>query len=964
MSIEQSLRAFTDWWRDNINGYERGEAQTFIDRLMQAFGHAGALEVGGYEERIRRRRNGKTTVSFADYLAPKLVLLEMKRRGEDLSKHYTQLETYWKSLDHKRRPRYALLCDFDEIWIFDFVLQFYDPVDIVHVSQLANRRAALEFLVKGSRRTPVFDNNRVEVTKDAAFQLTELYHSLEEATGQEVAQRFTLQCMIAMFAEDTGLLPNGTLRRIIDVCENPASDSDNSHDLMMTLFTMMNYPKRARRGGRFHDVDYFDGGIFERIHPIALGSVELRRLEQAAAQDWSQVRPSIFGNIFEYSLDKRERHREGAHYTSEVDIKRIVDPVIVEPWLHDIDTVNDLADALRLYDKLCSYIVLDPACGSGNFLYIAYREMKTLEALLRDRIVELGGDVSKLTRRVTARQFYGYDINAFAVELAKVSLMIGKKLAVDEYETDEETLPLDNLNDNIKAEDALFNDWKEFDACIGNPPYLGFSDRRREHGAAYTSAVQNAFSEVHGKADYCVYWFRRAHDNMKFGARAGLVGTNSITKTNSRAGSLDYIVSRDGIIYDAVQSMPWSGEANVDVSIVNWTKSKPPFSPNRLHIYLGQDSAGKYAFEQLALPNITGALSHLADVSGAKSLGVNQKPKCVFQGQTTGHNAGFILSPDDARDLIADNPRNSEVVLPYLRGNDLLSNHRGAPTDYVIDFQSMSILEARSYSKVFDHIEENVLPFRITKAAEEQARNEAALAEDPDARQNHNYKHALSRWWLHHSRRVGLREVIYDDGLMRYIITSRTNLYQIFEFICLDIIISDGLQAFPFHDDYTFGILQSRVHCLWWQVLGGSRGTLNPRPTYVPKIFETFPFPQFPAQAHVKAVADTSKAIQDFRSESMRASAELSLREMYRLKERLPGRYELRELHEALDDAVLAAYGFNPDSDILEQLLALNHEVAARIDAGEPVTAPGIPPDYPSPAELVSDGCIQPPELI
>ncbi len=964
MSIEQRLRGFVDWWRANITGDEKGEAQIFLDHLMRAFGHAGALEVGRYEERIRRRRNGRSTVSFADYLIPKRALIEMKKRGEDLKKHYVQLEEYWKSLDSRVRPRYALLCNFDEIWIYDFHTQFYDPVDTVGINDLYNRRATLEFLVARSTIAPVFRNNRVEVTRNAAFQLSRLFRALSRELDREIAQRFSLQCMVALFAEHTGLLPNSTLNRIFEAAKAPASKAENTHDLMALLFTMMNYPKHKRRGGRFHDVDYFNGGIFTQIHPISLGGTEVKMLEFAASQDWSKIRPSIFGNIFEYSLDKEERHREGAHYTTELDIKRIVDPVIAEPWRDDIDSVNVLTDALKLYDNLCDYVVLDPACGSGNFLYVAYREMRALESDLREKVAELGGDLTQLTRRVTAMQFHGYDINEFAVELAKVSLMIAKKLAVDEFDTDENPLPLDNLDDNIKVEDALFNEWVNFDACIGNPPYLGFSDRRREHGAAYTSAVQNAFPGVHGKADYCVYWFRKAHDNMKEGARAGLVGTNSITMTNSRLGSLDHIVNNGGLIYDAIQSMPWSGEAKVDVSIANWTKSAPPYSPNRLHIYHGQDAEGEYIFEQMGLPTISSALSHLADASSAKSLSVNQEPKSVFQGQTTGHNAGFVLSPDVARDLIADYPRNAEVILPYLRGNDLLSNHLGTPTDYVIDFQSMGILEARSYSKVFARIEEEVLPFRQKKASEEYERNQAALSSDPDARQNFNYKHALSHWWMHHSRRVGLREVIYDDGLTRYIITSRTNLYQIFEFICPDIIISDGIQAFPFEDDYSFGILQSRMHCLWWRVLGSSRGTLNPRPTYVPNIFETIPFPQFPSHDSVKAVADASKAIQDFRRESMKASVELSLREMYRLMEQLPGKYELRALHHALDGAVLAAYGFDPDADLLEQLLALNYAVAARIDAGEPVTAPGIPPDYPKPAELISDGCIQPPELI
>ncbi len=968
MSIEQSLHDFITWWRSNIKGDEKGEAQIFLEHLLKAFGHPGALEVGAFEERVPRKRNGKTTVSFADYLLPNMALFEMKKRGEDLKKHYPQLEEYWKRMDSSRRPRYAILCNFDDIWIFDFPTQFYDPVDRINISELVKRRAALEFLrplgLDDKPRIPVFENNQVEVTKNAAFQLAELFRSLAREVDREIAQRFTLQCMVAMFAEDVGLLPSATLPRIIEISKESSSATDNPHDLMALLFTMMNNPKHKRRSGRFHDVDYFNGGIFKRIYPLALGKPQITMLHIAASQDWSRIRPSIFGNIFEYSLDKEARHREGAHYTTELDIKRIVDPVISEPWRNDIESVNSIPDAMKLYDELCNYVVLDPACGSGNFLFVAYREMKALEADLRERILELGGDLTHLKQRVTAMQFHGYDINEFAIELAKVSLMIAKKLAVDEFGTAENPLPLDDLDENIKAEDALFNEWVDFDACIGNPPYLGNRRFQGERGLAAANRVYKAFPDVPHVADYCVYWFRRAHDHMKLDARVGLVGTNSITRTKSREASLDYIIANGGVIYDAVQSMPWSGKASVDVSIVNWTKDEAPFAPKRLHIYRGANDDGDYVFQELELTNINSSLSAITDVSTAKILSCNRRPKAVFQGQTTGHNEGFVLSADEAQAFIVDDIRNRGVVFPYLRGRDMLTNSSGSPHDYVIDFQEMSLLESRSFSKVFGRIEAIVLPFRRQKADEERAHNEAALAADSSARQTYDYRNVLRQWWLHHRRRVDLAEVIAASGMNRYLITSRTNLYQVFDFVSPDIVISDGIQAFTFDDDYTFGVLQSRLHLLWWKVKGGSRGTIKPRPVYEPKVFESYPFPQNPGRNNVHAVACAARLVHEFRRKNMVDRDDLSLREMYRLMEEVPGKYELRDLHDALDQAVLDAYGFDPAADILEQLLALNLEVAARIEAGEDVTAPGIPPDYPDPAELISDGCIQPPDLI
>lgn len=960
MSIEQSLREFVEWWREHIRGDEKGEAQIFLDQLMRAFGHAGALEAGRYEERVRRRRNGRTTVSFADYLIPKRVLIEMKKRGENLNKHYVQLEEYWKSLDSLIRPRYAILCNFDEFWIFDFYTQFYDPVDVVTIDELSSEgHNALSFLGTGHFRAPVFKNNRVEVTRDAAFQLAELFRSLEDAVDGAIALRFTLQCMIALFAEDVGLLPSATLLNIVEDSRQRRNATDNSHDLMALLFTMMNYPKHARRAGRFGQVDYFNGGIFQQVHPVFLSGQQLHRLESACREDWSKIRPSIFGNIFEYSMDKRERHREGAHYTSELDIKRIVDPVIAEPWRNDIDSVNALDDALNLYNNLCNYVVLDPACGSGNFLYVAYREMKALESELRDRIVELGGGLSQLTRRVTAQQFHGYDINEFAVELAKVSLMIAKKLAVDEFDSDENPLPLDNLDENIKAEDALFNDWVEFDACIGNPPYLGANETRKERGIAYMSEVREKYADVPGRADYCVYWFRKTHDQMKEGARAGLVGTNTIRQNYSRIGSLDYIVANGGVIYDAVSSMPWSGEANVHVSIANWSRGEAPISPSCLHIFSEQNEEGKYVFRKVRNDTITPSLSEKSDVSAAHKLKTNTSPKRVFQGIIPG-NDGFIIESELTEALFRGDRNNRDVILPFLIGDDLLGQPMGRPSRWIIDFFMYDSIEILEFSSPYEIVEANVLPDRRANAANEIKENEAALLSNPSSKTSNYHQDRLNKWWLHTASRIAMTErMAYID---RYICCSRVTKRPVFDFVSNAVRPDSSLQVFAFEDDYSFGILQSNAH---WQWFVEKSSTLKSDWRYTPhSVFDTFPFPQHPASEQVNAVADAGRALHEYRREEMaKSESGLTLRDMYRTLE-LPGANPLRDLHDALDDAVLAAYGFDPDRDILEQLLALNFEVAARIEADQPVTAPGIPPDYPNPVELISDGCIQPPDLI
>jgi hypothetical protein len=297
-------------------------------------------------------------------------------------------------------------------------------------------------------------------------------------------------------------------------------------------------------------------------------------------------------------MDADERHAMGAHYTAQADIMRIVKPTIVDPFTRALDRASTLKELTALRDRLTSVRVLDPACGSGNFLYIAYREMRRLEAAIIRKQSELSK--REMTGQtgfggVSPRQFFGMDVLPFAVELAKVTLSLAPKLASDELHTGERTLPLANLDENIKVQDALLDGdgkqtpWPAADIIIGNPPFLGAKRLKPERGADYVNALREAYPDVPGMADYCVYWFRRAHDHLRpctaanwHAGRAGLVGTQNIRNNQSRVGGLDHIVA-SGTIVEAVENMPWSGEANVHVSIANWVKnvkvSKTPAKP-------------------------------------------------------------------------------------------------------------------------------------------------------------------------------------------------------------------------------------------------------------------------------------------------------------------------------------------------------------------------------------------------
>jgi hypothetical protein len=247
---------------------------------------------------------------------------------------------------------------------------------------------------------------------------------------------------------------------------------------------------------------------------------------------------------------------------------------------------------------------------------------------------------------VSPHQFHGIDVNAFAVEIAKATLMLARKLAADELGDERQVLPLDDLDANFVAGDALEVDWPRADIIIGNPPYLGRTKLIEARGRTYAAWLAAQYPEVGGKSDYVAYWFRKAHDALPRRGRAGLVSTTAIRMGDTRKAALDYVIDHGGVIYDAVQSQKWSGEAGVSVSIVNWCKGTVP---GGRRLWLADGTVPRPVAE------ISGSLSVATDVRAAKPLRASISPKVVFEGQHPGHR-GFVLSVEEARRIVGRDP--------------------------------------------------------------------------------------------------------------------------------------------------------------------------------------------------------------------------------------------------------------------------------------------------------------------
>jgi len=304
----------------------------------------------------------------------------MKKAHTDLRRHFRQAFDYWVRAVPDR-PRYVVLCNFDEFWIYDFDNQLDEPVDRIALEDLPARWEATAFLLPIPTE-PVFGNDLVLVTREASSRVAAVFRTvLERGVPRESAQRFALQCVMAMFAEDVGLLPAHFFTKAL----TDSTTGADAYDLVFGLFREMNTPG-VTAGGRYRGTPYFDGGLFAKIYPTELTNTELNLLCEADITDWSGVRPEIFGTLFEQSMSQGERHAYGAHFTSQSDIAKIVGPSIVEPWRERIAAAGSIPELERLLSSMYSYRVLDPACGSGNFLYVAFRELRRLEHDILEQI--------------------------------------------------------------------------------------------------------------------------------------------------------------------------------------------------------------------------------------------------------------------------------------------------------------------------------------------------------------------------------------------------------------------------------------------------------------------------------------------------------------------------------------------------------------------------------------------------
>jgi len=868
-------------------GTERSEAQTFLTQLFACYG-TERESVATFEE---PQEGG-----FIDLIWPRVCLFEMKRPSEAdrLIRHRSQAMQYWaRAADPDRNipaPAYIVICAFKRLEIWQpgsFPDRPRLELDLV---ELPDRYEALLFL---AGREAVFSGGHEELTRETVGRVVEVYQRLRErqAAPADVLRDFILQVVWCMFAEDLGQLEAQLFTRLLDrLIEDPQRSSIED---IGQLFAYLNTRDGGPEHGLYAGVRYANGGLFREPARVHLERDELIVLRMACESDWTLVQPSIFGSLMEGGLGHDMQWALGAHFTHEADIRKVVTPTIVRPWEERIENITTHSEAVQAQNDLMNYVVLDPACGSGNFLYVAYRELRRLEKRLREREAELrraagmrNPEQGALSLFFPLSNVQGIELNGFAVAVARVTLWMGHKLTVDELGLDEATLPLADLS-GIQQGDALRMRWPRADAIVGNPPFHGDRNLRGLFGDEYIEWLREEFGV--GVKDYCVYWFRKAHDQLDAGDRAGLVGTNSVSQNRARSASLEYIVEAKGEITDAVSSQDWPGEASVDVSIVNWIKQPPEAV-----------TSWRLDGRELDEPISPSLRPKSVAVDTAAELQANHG--VAFYGPIPG-GRGFVLEEEEAQRLLdrhGDAWR--QIIRPYLTGDDLVSRPDQAPSRWIIDFAFMSLEEAMDFGDALQIVRERVKPQRDQTRRESYRRN----------------------WWRFSEPIREMRSRL--AGLDRYIAAPAQGKRILFAWADSWICPSNLTTVFGLDDDFSIGILSSGAHRAW---LMAQSSTLEDRTRYTTSsVFATFPWPaRNEASTNVAAAVTALLA----RRSELCLEHSVGLTQLYNLVDE--GAFtDIVQMHRRLDRAVADAYGWAHDLSNDEwtgRLLDLNRRIAS-----------------------------------
>ncbi len=853
-----------------------------------------------------------------------------------------------------------------------------------------------------SRRT-------AKVTREVAAKLAELARSLEHSGyAPDLVAHFLMRCLFTFFAEDVGLLPKECFTAMLSRLREEGRITAFP-DMAGSLWTTM------KTGGfspiLMQSVLRFNGDLFEQATALPLTDEQIGLLIDSGRKQWREVEPAIFGTLLERALDKNERHKLGAHFTPRAYVERLVLPTIVEPLREQWSNVQAAAVTLAkggqlpearkevsgFLDELCNTTILDPACGTANFLYVAMEHMKRLEGEVRDMLHRLGETQTVFEgtgHSVDPHQFLGIEINPRAAAIAELVLWIGYlqwhfrtfgarmpaepiikpfhniecRDAVLEYDRKEPVLdanckPVTRWDgQTLKTHPVTGEDvpdetartlqfrytnprkatWPKADFVVGNPPFIGNWTMRALLGDGYAETLRAAYPEIPESADYVTFWWHRAAELARAGSlrRFGLITTNSIRQKFGRRVIQTHLEAANplSLIY-AIPDHPWvddSAGADVRIAMTVGVPGRAEGLLERIVREEGEPEVGSRVTLSRLRGLINSDLTVGVDVTRAVPLRANERLSC--RGVSL-HGSGFIVTPEEAKSLgLGDIPGLEHHIRPYLNGRDLNQRSRNS---MVIDLLGLTIDEVRNrFPEVYQRLLDRVKP--------ERDQNNRAAYRD--------------QWWIFGEPRKDFRPAL--RGLRRYVASTETSKHRSFTFLDATVLPDNMLVNIALDDAFFLGVLSSRIHVAWALSAGGRLGVGNDPRYNKTRCFNPFPFPACSEQQRDR-IRQLAEQLDLHRKRQQARHSDLTMTEMYNLLEKSRSSEPLsdkekmiheqglvsvlRQLHDDLDAAVFNAYGWPlglSDDEILRRLVELNRERAEEEKRG---IIRWLRPDYQKP---------------
>jgi len=937
--IQQAKAAATFVAHWTGKGYEKGESQIFWTTLLnQIFGIEHPEQFIVFEQQVQLDHT-----SFVDARIPSTkVMIEQKSLGKNLGEGikqsdgsilnpFQQAKRYADTLPNSQRPRWIVTCNFSEFWVYDLEHPNDEPQKIL-LANLEKEYERLSFLVEAGNE---HIKREMEVSVKAGQLVGKIYDLLLkqylEPDAPETLRSLNILCVrmvFCLYAEDAHLFGKKTAFHDY-LAQYPAKDMRRA---LIDLFAVLDTPIHER-DPYLDDVlkafPYVNGGLFSNKIMAASGGSpvipqftdELKELILTNASDdfdWSEISPTIFGAVFESTLNPETRRSGGMHYTSIENIHKVIDPLFLDTLKDEFEAIKSIAqdkqqrqrlDAFQ--DKLASLTFFDPACGSGNFLtesYVSLRRLENQVIALRNKGQAVIGDFANPVK-VDIHQFYGIEINDFAVSVATTALWIAEQQMLQEtariasFAMD--TLPLKAYH-NIHEGNALRLDWSEVIApdrlnyIMGNPPFVGYSLQSKEQKDDMLSIYVDEKGKPYktaGKIDYVAGWYMKAAQLMQINPeiRAALVSTNSITQGEQVAAIWQPLFERFNIRIDfAYRTFRWDSEADIKAHV------------HCVIIGFSSNSAGVQTISSLTASRESAKRIYISDLQSIPAKNINaylidaqdtwvnsrSKPICDVPDMIYGSkptDGGFLfLKENEYKEAIQKEPALLKWIKPIYGSEEYINNKKR----YCLWLVDITPQELRNSPFLIDRVNK-VREFRLssTKAATRESANTS---------------------WL-------FQEVRYSksDYIVVPRVSSERRRYVPIGFLTPDQLVNDAMQFIPNASLYHFGILTSNVHMAWMRVVCGR---LEMRYRYSKDIvYNNFPWPT-PTDEQKAKIEATAQAILDARAKY----PDCSLADLYDEVTMPP---ELRRAHQDNDRAVMRAYGFIPgettESDCVAHLFEM-----------------------------------------